>query len=811
MKKIIYVLLVIQSMIFAEQSIQKEKIEEWIVSSRGFEENYGQITDFDKNPLWHIKTKINLNNFSIFIIDKGISFVIYKPEKVEKQKDEILHYVRVDIELLNADMSKIEFEEELPGYTNYYLPYFPEGILFVKSYRKVKIKDIYPGIDWIFKYENGGIHHEFEINPCADVKNIKFKIKYADVEIKDGKKLILSTSLGKIEDGTIFAYEGEKNVEVKYKKEDDLITFDVKNWSKKQKLIIDPPLALLWGTYYGGSGHENAFSIATDDSGNVFITGETWSTDFPTYNPGSGAYYQGQNGGYGDVFILKFTNLGVRKWATYYGGYGGDYGHSIAIDDSGNVFVTGETWSTNFPTYNPGGGAYYQGQNAGYSDVFILKFTNTGIRKWATYYGGSSYDIGRSITTDGSGNIFVTGYVFSTDFPLYNPGGGAYYQDTLGGGDFDAFILKFTNLGVRKWATYYGGNDWDEGASIATDDSGNVFVTGYTDSYDFPTYNPGGGAYYQGQNATPSDAFILKFTNTGVRKWATYYGGNDWDFGTSVTTDISGNIFITGYTWSTNLPTYNPGSGAYYQGTLGGKYDAFILKFTNSGIRQWATYYGGNHYDYGVSITTDASGNVFVTGYTKSTDFPTYNPGGGAYYQGQNAGDYDAFILKFTNLGVRKWATYYGGSDGDFGGSIKADISGNIFVIGDTKSIDFPTYNPGGGAYYQGQKAETTDVFILKFETSIDIEEKIDSNLKILTLPTFFKDRINLRLENFSLFPLIIYLYDVSGNLVYKKFLPVRTSTYIKDENLKKLKKGIYFLKIKSGEKEFGKFKLIKR
>jgi len=810
MKKIIYVLLVVQGIIFAEQSIQREKIEEWIKSYAGFEKNYGQFTDFYKTPLPYIKARINLNDFSIFIIEKGISFVIYKPEKLEKQKDGILHYVRFDIELLNADMSKIEFEEELPGYTNYYLPYSPEGILFVKSYRKVKIKDTYPGIDWVFKYENGEIHHEFEISPYANINNIKFRINYADVEIKDSKKLIISTPIGKIEDGNLFAYEGENFVDVKYKKECDLIGFDIKNWSKKQKLVIDPPLSLLWGTYYGANNTELGFSIAIDDSGNVFVTGETWSTNFPTYNPGGGAYYQGQNGGYGDVFILKFTNTGVRKWATYYGGYGGDYGFSIAIDDSGNVFVTGETWSTNFPTYNPGGGAYYQGQNAGYSDIFILKFTNTGIRKWATYYGGSNYESGHSITTDGSGNIFVTGYVFSTDFPLYNPGGGAYYQETFGG-EFDAFILKFTNLGVRKWATYYGGNDWDEGVSIVADDSGNVFVTGYTDSYNFPTYNPGGGAYYQGQNAGPSDAFILKFTNTGVRKWATYYGGSDWDFGNSITTDNSGNIFVTGYTLSTNLPIYNPGGGAYYQETLGGNLDAFILKFTNLGVRKWATYYGGSTWDYGISITTDVSGNVFVIGDTKSNDFPIYNPGGGAYYQGQNAGDYDAFILKFTNTGVRKWATYYGGSSWEGGDLITTDISGNIFVVGNTGSTDLPTYNPGGGAYYQGEKAETTDIFILKFETSIDIEEKIDSKLKILTLPTFFNDRINLRLENFSSSPLIIYLYDVSGNLVYKKFLPMRNSTYINDENLKKIRKGIYFLKIKSGEKEFGKFKLIKR
>jgi len=726
---------------FAKSSnYDPQTMKAWITANEklylGFSLNRGQI---NKEALIYSKGP----GFNVYITQKGLSFVMFSFEK------ENIKVWRIDYDLIGGNIKKenIVFEDEIPNYyENYYTQYAPDGILFVRLYKKVRIKDVYPGIDWILRYdESGNFHHEFEASPNSNIAQIKIKVKNAQIELTDeGKSVLLKTPIGIIKDGNLIAYEGKKEISAKYTIKDNLLSFEIKNYEGKEKLLIDPH-ALVWATYYGGSSYDWAYSISTDANGNVFVVGRTQSANFPTYDPGGGAYYDGTCGGCtpysGDAFILKFNNNGFRLWATYYGGSDYDEVNSISTDANGNIFVVGWTISTDFPTYDPGGGAYYQPNYAGGREAFILKFNNSGIRLWATYYGGNDWDYANSISTDADGNVFVVGYTQSTDFPTYDPGGGAYYQPN-NAGLYDAFILKFTNNGIRLWATYYGGSGGDYATSISTDANGNVFVVGWTASYNFPTYNPGGGAYYQPNNAGPYDAFILKFTNNGIRLWATYYGGSHIDYAHSLSTDANGNVFVVGYTKSTNFPTYNPGGGAYYQGTCGGcstYEDAFILKFNNSGVRLWATYYGGSNSDFAYSISTDANGNIFVVGYTKSTNFPTYNPGGGAYYQGTCGGcsTYeDAFILKFNNSGVRLWATYYGGSNSDWATSISTDVNGNVFVVGRTASTNFPTYNPGGGAYYQGTCVGCPtypDAFISKFSGSgsTAIPESFISSIKI--------------------------------------------------------------------------------
>ncbi len=312
---------------------------------------------------------------------------------------------------------------------------------------------------------------------------------------------------------------------------------------------------LLWR-----SGFEECYlygcDIKADPYGNIFVGGSVTAYYFPTYNPGGSTYFDSTYNGLDDGFILKFNNNGVRLWATFYGGSGNEEPWGIAVDGNGYVVAAGEVSSDDMPTHNPGGGAYYQPLRGGGWDGFVWKFNNNGVRIWATYIGGGGLELGHSVATDYVGNVFVTGWTVSTNFPTYDPGGGAYYQTCPSA--ISPYIMKFDSNGVLKWSTCYGSEGW--GISVATDIYGNVFLTGWRAS-NIPTYDPGGGAYYQ-PCPNISSTFIVKFNNNGIRLWATCYSDNitinrSW----SITTDKYGNVFLTGYANAASFPVYDPGNG----------------------------------------------------------------------------------------------------------------------------------------------------------------------------------------------------------------------------------------------------------
>jgi hypothetical protein len=427
-----------------------------------------------------------------------------------------------------------------------------------------------------------------------------------------------------------------------------------------RELVIDPDLA--WSTYLGGSGEDRGMGVAMGGAGDAFLTGYTESADFPT----PGGFDQSFDGAK-DAFVAKVTSAGELAWVSYLGGSGGDGGAGIAVDAMGNALVTGSTYSANFPT--PGG---FNTSFNGAEDGFVAKVTSAGDLIWASYLGGSHIDWGRAIAVDGVGNVMVTGYTSSIDFPT--PGG---FDTSFGGGQSDAFVAKVTSAGELAWASYLGRGYYDSGLGIAVDAAGNALVTGVAD--------------WVGAAGFPAtaDAFVAKVTSSGQLAWISYLGGRGFDAGEGIAVDAAGNALVTGYTQSGF-----PAQGGFDSSYNGGYGDAFIVKMTSSGQLTWASYLGGRGVEDGFAVAVDAAGNAIVTGWTDSPDFPalagfdtSFNGGSGPY-------KCDVFMAKVTSAGQLAWGSYLGGSGSEWGMGIAVDAAGSALVTGWTDSTDFPT--PGG-------------------------------------------------------------------------------------------------------------------
>ncbi len=322
---------------------------------------------------------------------------------------------------------------------------------------------------------------------------------------------------------------------------------------------------LLASTYLGGSSNDRACSLAIDSGGNICVTGETWSTDFPIT---MGAYDASYNGGDRDIFVSKLSGDLTRLLAsTYLGGTSADYADFMAIKSSGEIYVTGYTWSTDFPTTR---GAY--GTSCSIEDGFVSKLNGDLTCLLAsTYLGGTGGDCASSMAINSDGNVYVVGYSRSADFPTTR---GAY--DTSYN-IVDGFVSKLNGDLTRLLAsTYLGGSNYDYVNSITIDSGGNVYVAGETGSTDFPT-TPG---VYQTTNKEGStSAFVSKMSGDLARLLAsTYLGGASYDSCRSLAIDADGDIYVTGYTGSSNFPT-TPGS---YDVSFEGYYDAFVSEFDSN-------------------------------------------------------------------------------------------------------------------------------------------------------------------------------------------------------------------------------------
>ena len=449
---------------------------------------------------------------------------------------------------------------------------------------------------------------------------------------------------------------------------------------------------LEWAASSGSTEEDVGRSIATDGSGNTYVTGSFWGT--VDFDPGSGKAELTSKGDR-DIFVQKLDGNGNLLWAKSMGGTGSDDGMSIAVDGSGNVLISGHY--SGMADFDPGSGTTNL-TSVGFTDVFIMKMAATGNLTWAKSVGGEFDDYCLAVTADGSGNVFVSGNF--KDSANFDPGSGTAALKASGSQP-DAFVLKLDGNGNFDWAKDVGGFSDDSGNSLATDASGNVYMAGhFSGKVDF---EPGPGKSELTSKGA-RDGYILKLNNAGNYVWAKSVGGASIDYCQAITVDGSGNIFVTGYYSET--VDFDPGSGTT-ELTSNGNADVFVIKLAPNGSFDWARGMGGSLYDVVVGITHDGSGNVYVCGFFEGT--ADFDPGTGTSNLTSN-GNYDGFVLRLDQNGDFKWAASIGGSSIDEAYSV-ATHGSNVFVTGGFRgTVDF---DPNSGTDEMTASGKN-DVFVQK-------------------------------------------------------------------------------------------------
>lgn len=566
------------------------------------------------------------------------------------------------------------------------------------TFTKVRYKDVYPGIDLVFYGSQRRLEYDFVVGPGADPGLIRLAFKGADkIWINEKGDLIAPLCGSRLVQHAPVVYQEKdgrrRRISGRYTLTGrNQVGFKVAGYDQSRPLVIDP--VLVYSTFLGGTASERIRSVAVDSTGAAYVAGFTLSTDFPTMNPyqgnqggrdafiskfnadGSALVYSTYLGGAGEdlayglaldssknAFVTGYTQSvdfptlnaaqpGIASsrdavvtklnpsgsalvFSTYHGGDDHDEGKAIAVDSSGNAYVTGYTDSSDFPTVNS-----YQGDQNG-RDAFVTKFNSAGARVYSTYLGAWSTDEAWGIAVDSAGSAYVTGQTKSNDFPTVNPYDGAKLSN---GVTYEAFVAKFNAAGsALVYSTYLGGDgdgDHDTGYGIAVDSTGRAFVTGATDSADFPTT---AGAFQRVYGGS-MDAFVTKLHSSGSSLiYSGFLGDTGADYGYAIAVyEDGGGVYahVTGRTGSLNFPTADA-----FQGSRASAIDAFVTKLNDTGGDLiYSSFLGGTDDEFGYSVALDSSGNAYVGGQTNSASFPTVNP-----YSGWSGGSMDAFLTKIEN------------------------------------------------------------------------------------------------------------------------------------------------------------------
>ncbi|MBL8239772.1 MAG: SBBP repeat-containing protein, partial [Bryobacterales bacterium] len=564
----------------------------------------------------------------------------------------------------------------------------------VPQYRRLIARKVYDGVDLAY-YGNGReLEHDFILAPNADAGQIRLQfLGIENITTDTAGDLLLHTVGGVVRQRRPVAYQmaGGRRQEVTASYAIDaqrVVRFTLGSYNKNLPLVIDP--VLLYGSYFGGNGQDEIRGIAVDSTGAIYVAGSTESTNLSTPSPLDSSY----NGGR-DVFIAKLApSGGSLVYATYIGGSGADRANSLAIDATGAVYVAGSTASTDFPTFNAFDATY----NGGATDAFVLKLSPAGnALAYSTFLGGTVDETANGIAVDPAGHAAITGTTnSSTSFPVKDairPASSTFWPD--------AFVTRLNPAGnTLSFSTFLGSSGIDEGAAVAVDAAGAVYVTGSAGFSDFQILNPFDGTW------SNNEAFVTKFNPAGTLAYSSYLGGADTnaEAGRAITVDSTGAAYVAGVTDALDFPTV----GGYANEFFGGV-EAFLAKVAPSGATlQYSFRFGGSAEErvYGVALTP--SGGIYVSGATNSSNFPFVNP-----HDTTNWGR-DGFLSRFSAAGtVLEDSTLVGTGGAIFPYALATDSTGAVWVAG---AIDgsVPVRNP-----LKGTADLNGDAFILSYGGTI--------------------------------------------------------------------------------------------
>jgi Beta-propeller repeat len=648
-----------------------------------FEQNQGQT-----DP--QVKYMARANGYTLFLTSRDAVFSFHskssanaRPSRGRVPKVQVNAAPSISekpavvrMQLVGANSStRITAADQLPGKSNYYLGNDPKKWQTnVSQYARVGYKSVYPGIDLAYYGEQSKLEFDFIVAPASDPASIDLAFSGAQQVATDASgNLVISSAGGDVVLHKPVAYQQQNGsrqlVDASFvQTAHNRVSFHLGSYDRGRELVIDPTVT--YSTYLGGSAEDEAYGVAVDSSGNAYVTGATKSPNFP------GPLAAGANF---DVFVSKLNPAGsALLYSTFVGGNAGNgdnFGLGIAVNSTG-TYVVGNTDSTNFPssvTIGPGGG----------QDAFVAKLdNNTGARLQVTRIGGTKTESGNGIAVDITGAAYIGGETDSTDFPIAGPP-----IQTANAGLDDGFIAKLDSNGaVLDYSTYIGGSSEDLVTGIALDGSSNAYVTGITVSSNFPTSS---GAFQTSQSGTADNGFVAAIKADGSAMiYSTYLGGSGTTDALAIAVDSAGEAYVTGDTNSSNFPVLNA-----TQATLKGATDVFITKVQANGSGLlFSTFYGGTLDEAGTGIAIDAFNDVYVTGRTLSSDYPT----NGTPFQSSLSGTSDAFVTELSNTGSPVYSSFLGGTGDENSvsastvlaplGAVAVDSTSNAYLAGSTDS-----------------------------------------------------------------------------------------------------------------------------